>query len=98
VCRQGTAGGQPTNALIAPSTSWCYVDKCSASTPQYNGYAFDYCSLPAGRTTISGKACMFNVRCGRCCAAALCRGLRRRAPGCLLQLRPVCCGWHELSP
>jgi hypothetical protein len=89
VCRQGTAGGQPANAVIAPSTWWCYVDKSSASMPQYNGYAFDYCSPPAGRTTISGKACMFNVRCARCGA------VQRSAQGStqLPAANPsVCCG------
>jgi hypothetical protein len=63
VCRLGTLAGQPASPLIPSTASWCYVDKCSASTPQYNGYAFDFCAPPVGRTTVSGKACVFNVRC-----------------------------------
>jgi hypothetical protein len=62
-CKTGLDAGQ-TSPLIAPTTNWCYIDKdsCPAATPQYNGYAMDYCTPAAGRVTESGSACQFPVK------------------------------------
>jgi len=56
-CRTGLPAGR-SNPLIGAGSSWCYVDPQTCPHAKHlDGYAFDFCSPPAGRVTAGGEAC-----------------------------------------